>query len=224
MPFLPNLNAKQQTSDSTTQHCSSSVPTPLPPPSFPRSHDPPRLICSPTRIARTGSEARQGNPQGGERQAAKGQRHGLQAGGGGGGAQEEGCLEEAAGRRRRRRRREPARDRRVPGGSSRGGRHGERRGDGGVRGGVLRAVRVPPRGRALLRGARPAPRRAAVLRQVAAAGAPAAARAGGILVVLGRRGRGVPAGRRWCPQAGNGAGGEPALAAWGKDNLAAGAA
>jgi hypothetical protein len=91
-----------------------------------------------------------------------------------------------------------------------------------VRGGVLRAVRLPPRDRALLRGARPAPRRAPVLRHVeaAAAAAPAAARAGWVLVVLGRRGRGVPAGRR--PRARNGEGGDAALAACRPDCLAAG--
>jgi len=57
------------------------------------------------------------------------------------------------------------------------GRHWERRGNGGVRGCVLHALRVPPYGRALLRGACPAPRRAAVLWQVVEA----AARAGGSL-------------------------------------------
>jgi len=149
-----------------------------------------------------------------------GGQHGRHAAGG---AQEEGARrgrEEAAGRRRAR-----ARARRVPGGAAREP-HRERCGSGGVRGGVLRALRVPARGRALLRGARAAPRREAVLRALEAA-APAAARAGGLLVVLGRRGRGVPAGRRR-PQAGNGAGGRPApgsvaLAArpWRPDDLAA---
>lgn len=202
MPCFRILNAKQQTSDSTTQQRPYSPPTSLLPTKATTPH-----ASSSTRIARTGSEAKaRGKAKGGTQAANPGQGHGLQAGGGA--AQEEGvhrCLEEAAGRGTRRRWRRPARDRRVPGGAPRGRRRRERRGDGGVRGGVLRAVRVPPRGRALLRGARPAPRRAAVLRQVVEAAAPAAARAGGILVVLGRRGRRVPAaGRRPCPQAGNG--------------------
>jgi hypothetical protein len=88
----------------------------------------------------------------------------------------------------------------VAGGAARGRREG--RGAGGVRRLVLPLLRVPPLRRALLRRARPGPRRAAVLaaQEQEPAGAGAAARARRVVVLLRRRARGLPAGT----EAGNG--------------------